>query len=103
MDQAREMAPAGQEVEMAWIPEFLREGFAVQDSLAPDRIVLGVTSGPAEGRLRQVYATPLQAGTPLLVMHLETAEPVNVAANAFLATKISFINALAQICEEAGA
>jgi UDPglucose 6-dehydrogenase len=97
------MAPAGQEVELAWNPEFLREGFAVQDSLAPDRIVLGVTSGPAEGWLRQVYATPLQAGTPLLVMDLETAELVKVAANAFLATKISFINAMAEICEEAGA
>jgi UDPglucose 6-dehydrogenase len=103
MNQARAMAPAGQEVELAWNPEFLREGFAVQDSLAPDRIVLGVTSGPAEGWLRQVYATPLQAGTPLLVMDLETAELVKVAANAFLATKISFINAMAEICEEAGA
>ncbi len=83
--------------------EFLREGFAVQGSLAPDRIVLGVTSDRAEARLRQVYRGPLEAGTPWLVMDLETAELVKVAANAFLATKISFINAMAEVCEEAGA
>jgi UDPglucose 6-dehydrogenase len=103
MNQVRALAPAGQEIELAWNPEFLREGYAVQDSLAPDRIVLGVTSERAEVLMRQVYATPLEAGTPLLVMDLETAELVKVAANAFLATKISFINAMAEICEEAGA
>jgi len=75
----------------------------VQDSLTPDRIVLGVTSDRASERLRQVYATPLAAGVPLLVMDLETAELVKVAANAFLATKISFINGMAEICEAAGA
>jgi UDPglucose 6-dehydrogenase len=96
-------APAGPAVEMAWNPEFLREGFAVTDSLAPDRIVLGVTSGRAEDLMRRVYATALAAGTPLLVMDLETAELVKVAANAFLATKISFINAMAEVCEQAGA
>jgi UDPglucose 6-dehydrogenase len=104
-------APAGDAVDLAWNPEFLREGFAVQDSLAPDRIVLGVTSGgsaggisggSAEARLREVYRGPLEAGSPLLVMDLETAELVKVAANAFLATKISFINAMAQVCEQAG-
>ena len=84
-------------------PEFLREGFAVQDSLAPDRIVLGVTSDGAAERLREVYRGPLEAGAPLLVMDLETAELVKVAANAFLATKISFINAMAEVCEQAGA
>jgi UDPglucose 6-dehydrogenase len=99
----RAAAPAGDQVELAWNPEFLREGFAVQDSLAPDRIVLGVTSPRAEPRIRQVYAAPLQAGTPLLVMDLETAELVKVAANAFLATKISFINGMAEMCEAAGA
>jgi UDPglucose 6-dehydrogenase len=99
----RAIAPAGDEVELAWNPEFLREGFAVQDSLAPDRIVLGVVSGRAEARLRQVYSVPLEAGSPLLVMDLETAELVKVAANAFLATKISFINAMAEVCEESGA
>jgi len=103
MNQVQAMAPAGREVELAWNPEFLREGFAVQDSLTPDRIVLGVTSGRAEALIREVYATPLAAGIPLLVMDLETAELVKVAANAFLATKISFINAMAEVCEQAGA
>ncbi len=103
ISRARAAAPAGQHVELAWNPEFLREGFAVQDSLAPDRIVLGVMSVRAEVLLREVYATPLAAGVPLLVMDLETAELVKVAANAFLATKISFINAMAEVCEAAGA
>jgi UDPglucose 6-dehydrogenase len=103
MSRVRAAAPAGQRVELAWNPEFLREGFAVQDSLAPDRIVLGVTSPRAEALLRDVYAAPLAAGVPLLVMDLETAELVKVAANAFLATKISFINAMAEVCEAAGA
>jgi UDPglucose 6-dehydrogenase len=85
----RTAAPAGAAVDLAWNPEFLREGFAVQDSLAPDRIVLGVTSDGAEARLREIYSRPLEAGSPLLVMDLETAELVKVAANAFLATKIS--------------
>jgi UDPglucose 6-dehydrogenase len=97
------MAPAGQGVELAWNPEFLREGLAVQDSLAPDRIVLGVTPGRAEALLCEIYAAPLAAGVPLLVMDLETAELVKVAANAFLATKISFINVMAEICEQSGA
>jgi UDPglucose 6-dehydrogenase len=103
LNRMRAMVPAGGRVDLAWNPEFLREGFAVQDSLAPDRIVLGVTSAQAEARLRQVYRAALEAGTPLLVMDLETAELVKVAANAFLATKISFINAMAEVCEEAGA
>jgi len=103
MNRVRAMAPAGDLVDLAWNPEFLREGFAVQDSLTPDRIVFGVTSGRAESLLRQVYATPLAAGVPLLVMDLETSELVKVAANAFLATKISFINGMAEICEQVGA
>ncbi len=103
MSRVHAAAPAGQRVELAWNPEFLREGFAVQDSLTPDRIVLGVTAGRAEALLREIYATSLAAGVPLLVMDLETAELVKVAANAFLATKISFINGMAEICEAAGA
>jgi UDPglucose 6-dehydrogenase len=103
LNRVRSMAPAGDLIELAWNPEFLREGFAVQDSLTPDRIVLGVTSDRASERLRQVYATPVAAGVPLLVMDLETAELVKVAANAFLATKISFINGMAEMCEAAGA
>jgi UDPglucose 6-dehydrogenase len=103
MNRIRAIAPAGGQVDLAWNPEFLREGFAVQGNRAPDRIVLGVMSDWAEARLRQVYEVPLAAGTPLLVMDLETAELVKMAANAFLATKISFINAMAEICAAAGA
>ena len=103
LNRVQAIAPAGRQVDLAWNPEFLREGFAVQDSLAPDRIVLGVTSARAGELLREVYATPLAAGVPLLVMDLETAELVKVAANAFLATKVSFINAMAEVCEAAGA
>ena len=103
LSRVRAIAPAGRQVDLAWNPEFLREGHAVTDSLTPDRIVLGVTSGLAEALLREVYATPLAGGVPLLVMDLETAELVKVAANAFLATKISFINAMAEVCEASGA
>ena len=101
--RVRQVAPAADQVEVAWNPEFLREGFAVQDSLRPDRLVFGVTSAWAEGLLREIYAQPLAAGVPGLVMDLETAELVKVSANAFLATKISFINAMAEVCEAAGA
>jgi UDPglucose 6-dehydrogenase len=99
----RDLAPAGDEVELAWNPEFLREGHAVQDSLSPDRIVFGVTEAWSAERLRDVYAVPLANGVPGLVMDLETAELVKVAANSFLATKISFINAMAEVCEATGA
>jgi UDPglucose 6-dehydrogenase len=103
LSRVRAIAPAGPRVDLAWNPEFLREGHAVRDSLTPDRIVLGVTSDRAEALFREVYATPLEGGVPLLVMDLETAELVKVAANAFLATKISFINAMAEMCEASGA
>jgi UDPglucose 6-dehydrogenase len=99
----RALAPAGNGVDLAWNPEFLREGYAVQDSLAPDRFVFGVTSEAASDLLRRVYAKPLAAGIPALVMDLETAELVKVSANAFLATKISYINAMAEMCEASGA
>jgi UDPglucose 6-dehydrogenase len=99
----RASAPAAEGVDLAWNPEFLREGYAVRDSLTPDRIVVGVTSNRATAALRNVYATPLAAGIPLLDMDLETAELVKVAANAFLATKISFINVMAEVCEAVGA
>jgi len=103
MDRARTIAPASDAVELAWNPEFLREGFAVQDSLSPDRLVFGVTSEWAADLLRQVYSQALVAGVPALVMDLETAELVKMSANAFLATKISFINAMAEMCEAVGA
>lgn len=95
----------GSSVEIAWNPEFLREGFAVRDTITPDRIVVGVRPGAsqAEAVAREVYATPLEGGTPFLVTDLATAELVKVAANAFLATKISFINAVSEVCEAAGA
>jgi UDPglucose 6-dehydrogenase len=96
-------APAGDLVDYAFNPEFLREGYAVQDSLTPDRIVFGVTSDAAADLMRAVYATPLASGIPGLTMDLETAELVKVAANAFLATKISFINVMAEMCEVSGA
>jgi UDPglucose 6-dehydrogenase len=96
-------APVGDDAVLAWNPEFLREGRGVKDSLSPDRLVFGVTSERSADLLRQVYAGPLAAGVPGLFMDLETAELVKVSANAFLATKISFINAMAEVCEKAGA
>ena len=90
-------------VEVAWNPEFLREGFAVQDTLKPDRLVVGVRSERAEEILRTVYAPITSQGVPFLVTDFPTAELVKVAANSFLATKISFINAMAEVCEAAGA
>lgn len=101
---ADSLTPEGTSVEIAWNPEFLREGYAVKDTITPDRIVLGVRSGDscAEEIAREVYAQPLKQDTPFLVTDLQTAELVKVAANAFLATKISFINAVSEICEIAG-
>ncbi len=96
-------APAGDLVDYAFNPEFLREGYAVQDSLTPDRIVFGVTSEAADRLMRAVYSIPLASGIPGLTMDLETAELVKVAANSFLATKISFINVMAEMCEASGA
>ncbi len=99
---AAELARACPGAELAWNPEFLREGSAVADTLAPDRIVAGITSRRAEEILRQVYAGPIADGTPFFVTDLDTAELAKVAANSFLATKISFINAMAEVCEAAG-
>jgi len=102
-----ELAPEGSEVDLAWNPEFLREGFALDDTLHPGRLVFGFTSrghgGRAEELLREVYCEPISTGTPVVTCDLPTAELTKVAANAFLATKISFINAMAEICEAAGA
>ncbi|MGA5197547.1 UDP-glucose dehydrogenase family protein [Streptomyces exfoliatus] len=89
-------------VELAWNPEFLREGFAVQDTLRPDRIVVGVRGERAEKTLREVYAVPVGQGSPFVVTDFPTAELVKTSANSFLATKISFINAMAELCEAAG-
>ncbi|HET7325925.1 MAG TPA: UDP-glucose/GDP-mannose dehydrogenase family protein [Nocardioidaceae bacterium] len=98
-----ELAPAGLGVDLAWNPEFLREGHAVEDTLRPDRLVVGVESPTAEKTLREVYAVPLAEGVPCVVTDLATAELTKVAANSFLATKVSFINAMAELCEVTGA
>lgn len=100
---ADEIAAINPNVELAWNPEFLREGFAVKDTLSPDRLVVGVRSDKAELTLKKVYQQLLDAGTPWVVADFETAELVKVAANSFLATKISFINAMAEVCETVGA
>ncbi len=98
-----ELTPAAVTATVAWNPEFLREGHGIEDTLRPDRLVFGVTGPDAECALRQIYAHPISAGTPVHVTDLATAELAKVAANAFLATKISFINALAEVSERAGA
>jgi UDPglucose 6-dehydrogenase len=92
----------GDDLEVAWNPEFLREGFAVMDTLRPDRLVYGVQSSRAALRLNEVYDPAITAGIPVVVTDFATAELVKVAANAFLATKISFINAMAEVCEVTG-
>lgn len=97
---------AGDRVEVAWSPEFLREGFAVEYMLHPDRLVLGLLRpgfGRAEQVFREIYAHLLTDGTPLVVTDVTTAELTKVSANAFLATKISFINAMAEVCDAVGA
>jgi UDPglucose 6-dehydrogenase len=97
------LAPVGAAAELAWNPEFLREGFAIEDTVRPDRLVIGVRSQLAEDILRKVYASILELGVPFMVTDFATAELVKVAANSFLATKISFINAMADVCAAAGA
>lgn len=91
---------------VVWNPEFLREGFAIEDTLRPDRIVIGRPAGDrglsAAAVMREVYADQIDAGIPFIETDLTTAELVKVAANAFLATKISFINAMAEVCEATG-
>ena len=97
------LVPEGVAAELVWNPEFLREGKAVEDTLRPDRIVVGGASPAAEAQLRALYATPIAQGAPVIPCDLPTAELVKVSANAFLATKISFINAIAEVCQAAGA
>jgi len=102
-DRLHELAPAGSAVELAWNPEFLREGYAVADTLRPDRLVFGTESAWATAQLKAAFAPILELGTPLVECDLATAELVKVAANSFLATKISYINAMAEVCEVTGA
>ncbi|MEJ6607601.1 MAG: UDP-glucose/GDP-mannose dehydrogenase family protein [Candidatus Planktophila sp.] len=96
------LAASAPQAELAWNPEFLREGFAVEDTLTPNRLVVGVTSDQAENILKTLYKPIIDLGTPWIRADLPTAELVKVAANSFLATKISFINAMAEVCEAAG-
>lgn len=113
-DEIVAASPNEAQITIAWNPEFLREGHAVKDTLHPDRIVLGLGGDSSnsddrteqqrvEGLAREIYAPALEEGTPFLVMDLPTAELVKVSANAFLATKISFINAVSELCEIVGA
>ncbi|RZT28201.1 UDPglucose 6-dehydrogenase [Kribbella sp. VKM Ac-2569] len=102
-ERMHRQAPAGSAVEIAWQPEFLREAHGVEDTLHPDRLVFGVQSASAEARLREVFATPIGEGSPVVICNLPTAELVKGGANAFLATKISFINALAEMADATGA
>ena len=113
-DEIVAASPNDARITIAWNPEFLREGHAVKDTLHPDRIVLGLGGDSSnsddraeqqrvEELAREIYAPALEEGTPFLVMDLPTAELVKVSANAFLATKISFINAVSELCEIVGA
>jgi UDPglucose 6-dehydrogenase len=103
---AAKILSSGSGAQLAWNPEFLREGYAVKDTISPDRLVYGLPDGEGRDRakslLDEVYATALASGTPLVVTDYVTAELVKVSANAFLATKISFINAMAEIAEVTG-
>ena len=104
---AEKLLSAGSSATLVWNPEFLREGFAVKDTLSPDRLVFGVADGVGQDRalaaVREVYAAAIASGTPVVETDLATAELVKTAANAFLATKISFINAMSEIAEATGA
>ncbi|MFD0042694.1 UDP-glucose dehydrogenase family protein [Streptomyces anulatus] len=104
-DILREFAPAGDAVKVAWNPEFLRESFAIEDTLRPDRLVLGFETehSRAEAVLRLCFDKIIESGTPTIVTDWATAELAKASANAFLATKISFINAIAEVCEASGA
>jgi UDPglucose 6-dehydrogenase len=102
-DDLRALAPARASVQVAWNPEFLREGHAVADSLRPDRLVFGAETHEADQLLRDVYAPLLAAGVPSVHTDLATAELAKASANAMLATRISLVNLLAEVCEAADA
>jgi UDPglucose 6-dehydrogenase len=97
-----QLSKSAPDADLAWNPEFLREGFAVEDTLTPNRLVVGVVNDRAEEILKEVYKPIIDLGTPWIRADLPTSELVKVAANSFLATKISFINAMAEVCEAAG-
>ncbi len=91
------------EFNVASNPEFLREGAAIDDFMRPDRVVVGTSSEKAQGVMREVYRPLYLNETPILFTKRETAEIIKYAANAFLATKITFINEIADLCEQVGA
>lgn len=93
----------GAKLTLASNPEFLREGTAVRDTLRPDRLVVGVASPAADDQLRELYAPLISAGVPYISTDLLTSELVKMSANAFLATKVSFINMIADVCDSVGA
>ncbi|GGQ32277.1 UDP-glucose dehydrogenase family protein [Streptosporangium pseudovulgare] len=99
---AQRLAPAGDAVEVVWNPEFLREGHAVEDTLRPDRLIAGVTSAEGEKAIRAVYAGIIDAGVPIFITDPQTAELAKGAANSYLGLKISYINAVADMCQAAG-
>ncbi len=101
--EVAELLPQGVSADVAWNPEFLREGHGVQDTLSPDRLVFGIKTPDAETTLRRIYERPITAGVRVHVTDVATAELAKVAANAFLATKISFINAMAEVSDRSGA
>ncbi|MDQ3733577.1 MAG: UDP-glucose/GDP-mannose dehydrogenase family protein [Actinomycetota bacterium] len=96
-------APTGVDVDVAWNPEFLREGAAVQDSLSPDRLVFGVTTSAAQAVLRSIYASLITRGVPVVITDLATAELAKASANVMLAARVSMLNVLAEVCEAAHA
>jgi UDPglucose 6-dehydrogenase len=105
---AERLAEAGVDAVVVWNPEFLREGYAVQDTQRPDRVVYGLPDDREQGEVGravvdEVYAPIIEAGIPRLLVNYPTAELVKVAANSFLATKISFINSMAELCDASGA
>jgi UDPglucose 6-dehydrogenase len=102
-ERIEEIASDGAQIELTWCPEFTREGFAVEDTLRPNRLVFGVRSAHGEKMLREVFAPLIDAGTPVVVADYATAELVKVAANSFLATRLSYINAMAELCDLTGA
>ncbi|MFB8020805.1 UDP-glucose dehydrogenase family protein [Streptomyces rubiginosohelvolus] len=99
---AQRLAPAGEQVDVVWNPEFLREGHAVEDTLRPDRLIAGVTTAEGEKAIRAVYAKITDTGVSLFITDPQTAELAKGAANTFLGLKISYINAVADMCEAAG-
>ena len=102
-DLLRSKAPAGDDVAVAWNPEFLREGSAMADSRRPHRVVVGTCGDEGRAVLREVYAPWVARGVPLLETGLETAELAKLAANAMLAVRVSAVNVLGEICAAAGA